>query len=327
MSGPTPGGLVRTVLGDVPAEALGRTYLHEHLIIDSPLVADRMPHIHLPSVDEAVAEVVTCAQAGVGAMLDAMPCASGRQVTRLAEVARRTGVHVIAATGLHTQRYYPGQAWTRHAGADALAALFLADVTEGIDRWDYTGPVVERTSHRAGVVKVATAGHHPDPAERRTIEAAAEVVRRTGVPLLTHCQDGVGGIAQVELLAALGVPLDRVVLSHTDKQTDPGYHRELLATGVHLEYDQALRQDPGERRGTAWLLAEVVLPEGRADQLMLGTDGARRTLWRTLGGAPGLAWLAAGFPDVLAGWGVPAETVERLLITNPARFLRLTDPA
>ena len=48
------GGSVRTVLGDVPATELGVTYLHEHLIIDSPLVAEHWPHIHLPDAEAAV---------------------------------------------------------------------------------------------------------------------------------------------------------------------------------------------------------------------------------------------------------------------------------
>src|SRR3712207_7012929 len=34
---------------------------------------------------------------------------------------------------------------------------------------------------------------------------------------------------------------DRVVLSHTDKVADPGYHRDLLAAGAYLVYDQGLR--------------------------------------------------------------------------------------
>lgn len=318
--------LVRTVLGDVPAAQLGRTYMHEHLIIDSPLVADRMPHIHLPSVEEAVAEVDSCREAGVGAMVDAMPCASGRDVVRLAEVSRRTGVHLVAVTGLHTARYYAGRPWAREADADSLAALFRADVDEGIDAWDYTGPVVRRTSHRAGMVKLATAGREPDAAERRLFEAAAEVVAATGVPVLTHCEAGRGGLAQVELLAALGVPLERVVLSHTDKQPDLGYHRELLASGVNLEYDQGLRQPPDEPRGTAWLLARMV-EAGFGSQLLLGTDGARRSLWRALGGAPGLAWLAGGYRAVLEEHGVDQDQVERLLVSNPARVLTLAPTA
>ena len=42
--------------GDIDPGQLGVTYVHEHLIIDSPIVAERFPHIYLPSVEEAVAE-------------------------------------------------------------------------------------------------------------------------------------------------------------------------------------------------------------------------------------------------------------------------------
>jgi phosphotriesterase-related protein len=314
--------VVRTVLGDVPADRLGPAYLHEHLIIDSALVHDRFPDIWLSSVEDATVEVGACAAAGVGAMLDAMPCASGRDVVKLAAVSRATGVHLIAATGLHTAKYYDGRAWTQEEEVDVLADLFTADVVEGVDRYDYGGPVVRRTEHRAGVVKVATTGDVPTPAERRAFCAAAETVTRTGVPLITHCEGGRGAPAQLELLRDLGVPLERVVLSHTDKVRDPGYHRELLGTGVNLEYDQALRQDPDEPRGTAWLIAAMVA-DGHAGQLMLGTDGARRSLWRALGGSPGLAWLAAGFPAVLDRHGVDAAVRRQLLVDNPARVLAL----
>jgi phosphotriesterase-related protein len=170
---------------------------------------------------------------------------------------------------------------------------------------------VRRTEHRAGIVKVATLGERPADAERRAFEAAALTVARTGAPLLTHCEGGRGGAAQVALLAGLGVPLHRVVLSHTDKHPDPGYHRELLGAGVNLEYDQALRDPDATLR-----LLYRMLDEGYTDQLLLGTDGARRSLWRTLGGAPGLAWLAESFP-------LEPAARHALLVANPARVLAL----
>jgi 5-phospho-D-xylono-1,4-lactonase len=316
------GTVVRTVLGDVAPGILGATYMHEHLIVDSPLIRDRFPEIHLWSVDAAVEEVRGCAAVGVGAMVDAMPCAAGRDVVRLAEISRTTGVHVIASTGLHTARYYEGRAWISEEPAEVLAELFRADIQEGIDRYDYAAPVVRRTEHRAGVLKIATQGERPTDAERRLFEAAAAAHRATGAPLLTHCEQGIGGIADVDLLRELGVPLERVVLSHTDKRSDAAYHRDLLSSGVNLEYDQALRQPAGSREGTAWLLAEM-LSEGFGDHLMLGTDGARRSLWRALGGAPGLAWLASGFMEVLSSWGVDEAATRRLLVENPARVLAL----
>ena len=314
--------IIRTILGDIEPSTLGITYFHEHLIIDSPLVADRYPHILLDEVDPAVVEVGECVSAGVGAMVDALPCAAGRNAAKLAEVSTSTGLHLIAATGLHTARYYPGHRWTRAESADVLAELFRLDIEAGIDAYDYSGPVVRRTAYRAGIIKIATLGEHPDDAERRAFEAAVGAQGVTGAPILTHCEDGKGGLAQVELLAKLGAPLERVVLSHTDKQPDLGYHRELLASGVNLEYDQALRRPPGEPGGTAWLLAQM-LAEGFEDRLLLGTDGARRSLWRSLGGSPGLSWLATGFVELLEKVGIDERTRRRLFVDNPARVLTL----
>ncbi|NQV07783.1 aryldialkylphosphatase, partial [bacterium] len=95
-------GSIRTVLGDVAPDDLGATYAHEHIILDSPLVEDRFPDILLNDVEAAVSELTACAAAGVGAVVDAMPSAGGRDAMRLAEASRRSGVHIIATTGLHT---------------------------------------------------------------------------------------------------------------------------------------------------------------------------------------------------------------------------------
>ena len=42
---------IRTVLGDIPPEKLGVTYMHEHLIIESEIVKKNFEHKYLPSVE------------------------------------------------------------------------------------------------------------------------------------------------------------------------------------------------------------------------------------------------------------------------------------
>lgn len=311
---------VRTVLGDIEPDDLGLTYIHEHLIIDSPIVVDRWPHIHLPSVDEAVRELELCAAAGVGAFVDAMPAASGRGPLRLAEASRRSGVHVIACTGLHTSKYYEGQRWTVEESAGVLAELFIADVVEGIDRYDYMGPVIRRTPHRAGILKVAVLEAAPTPRDLRVFEAAAIAHTTTGVPILTHCEGGRGGMAQIEAFDRLGIPLERIVISHTDKVPDLAYHRDLLETGVYLEYDQAVRQGEDAVDGTGRIVAAMI-GDGHADRLMLSTDGARRSLWTSLGGEPGLAWLATRFVEILISLGIEEPAIRTMFVDNPASFL------
>ncbi|HEY9349979.1 MAG TPA: hypothetical protein VIP75_04725, partial [Acidothermales bacterium] len=147
--------LARTVLGDVRADALGVCYAHEHLVIDGGVPSIINPEISLPDVDTAVEEVRSCTDAGVRTMVDAMPADAGRNVVKLADISRRTGVHVIVATGLHHARYYGSRHWSELLEPSALAELFIADIEFGVDAFDYNGPVVRRTPHRAGIVKAA----------------------------------------------------------------------------------------------------------------------------------------------------------------------------
>lgn len=316
---------VRTVLKDLPADQLGVTYMHEHLILDSPLIAETMAHIHLPLVDDAVEELSHCVAAGVGAVVDAMPAGSGRGIERLAQVSFQTGIHIVTATGLHTDKYYHDVPWAIHEGADELAARFVADIEVGIDRYDYLGPVIDRTTHRAGVIKAATSAD-PDPSrDRRVFEAAVIASRRTGAPLLTHCEEGLGADRQIELLNGFAMPLKRVVMSHTDKVEDDRYHHDLLESGVSLEYDQALRQGSSAVGRTARLVRKMI-DAGFIRQLMLGTDGARRTLWRSLGGQPGLAWLASGFRQSMHSAGISDAEQRVLFVDNPRELLAMVEP-
>lgn len=314
------GGFIRTVLGDV-TEPAGSVFAHEHLIIDSPLIAEKFPHIHLHDVGAAVSEVEACATAGVGLMLDAMPVASGRDPLRLAEISQRTGVGIISTTGLHHDRYYGPLHWSNRVGVDELVTLFVADLQEGIDEFDYTSPLVRRGTARAGVVKVATSGQDLDARDRRNLQAVAEASVLTGAPVLTHCEDGLGGLEQVENLIDYGVPAGSIILSHVDKSHNLTYLHDLADTGAMLELDQTLRQI-GE--GTSSISVRAVLSlvaSGFDSQIVIGTDGARRSLWSTLGGTPGLAWLATGFPPLLEEVGIPNKTIAAITRDNAVRAL------
>ena len=245
--------VARTVLGDVDATALGITYAHEHLVLDSPMIAAVFPHILLDDSDIAIREVTRCREAGVRTMVDAMPSA-GRDITRLAHISRGGGINMIAATGLHHERYYGTGHWTSRVSVDELARLFVDDLEAGIDEFDYTGPYVRRTAHRAGIIKVATGGGALTSRDRLLFEAAAIAHARTGAPVLTHCEHGHGALEQVAALASLGVPPSSVLLSHIDKVTDLDYPLAIAESGAWLLFDQAARQADRATSETAQLI-------------------------------------------------------------------------
>ena len=59
--------------------------------------------------------------------------------------------------------YYPPNHWRYHLSVSQLTELFIKDITEGIDEYDYTCPVVKRTTHKAGLIKLATGDENISP--------------------------------------------------------------------------------------------------------------------------------------------------------------------
>ncbi|HSL33587.1 MAG TPA: hypothetical protein VK871_08050 [Candidatus Limnocylindrales bacterium] len=308
---------VRTVLGDVPPGDLGVTYAHEHLVIDGGRPVELWPDFLLADVDRLAAEVSDAAAAGLRSAIDAMPADCGRNPAKLADLSHRTGVRIVAATGLHHERFYGPSHWSLRATEDELADLFVADVEEGIDERDYGGPIVRRTGVRAGVVKIAGSEGGPSDRDLPVFRAAAAAHARTGVPILTHCEAGTGGLEQVRQLTDATVPAGRISLSHVDKAVDRGYHRELFATGAFAVYDQTFRWGDADN-GTVRLL-EWAVEDGHAGQIMLGMDAARQGYYRAYGGRPGLAFLLREFSDELQSRGIGPEIRHALFVDNPAR--------
>lgn len=308
---------VRTVLGDVPPGDLGVTYAHEHLVIDGGRPVELWPDFLLADVDRLAAEVSDAAAAGLRSAIDAMPADCGRNPAKLADLSHRTGVRIVAATGLHHERFYGPSHWSLRATEDELADLFVADVEEGIDERDYGGPIVRRTGVRAGVVKIAGSEGGPSDRDLPVFRAAAAAHARTGVPILTHCEAGTGGLEQVRQLTDATVPAGRISLSHVDKVVDRGYHRELFATGAFAVYDQTFRWGDADN-GTVRLL-EWAVEDGHAGRIMLGMDAARQGYYRAYGGRPGLAFLLREFSDELQSRGIGPEIRHALFVDNPAR--------
>jgi phosphotriesterase-related protein len=109
----------------------------------------------------------------------------GATCAKLAQVSQESGVHIVAPTGLHLSKYYDAGHWSHRYDEEELAQLFIADIEEGIDAGDYSGPLVKRTQHRAGVIKLAS-GREFDERTTKMFRAAAAAHRATGRDFDTH---------------------------------------------------------------------------------------------------------------------------------------------
>lgn len=298
-------GLVRTVLGDIEPAELGVCYAHEHVVIDSCHATRQYPAYLLNDLERIVAELKQFRAAGGQAMVDSMPGGCGRNAAKMAQVSRQSQVHLLVPTGIHLEKYYPPEQWPGRMSEDDLVELFISEIRQGMDG----------TPRRAGLIKVAGAKDQLSHDQRKIFRAAAQTQRRTGAPILTHTEQGTAALEQIDVLTGAGADLAHVVLSHLDRNPDPVYHRQVLKTGVRIEYDSAFRWKQGNP--TLDLLA-ALLPEFPA-QIMLGMDAARWEYWESFGGSPGLTFLLRDFVPVMMNAGIDPAIIRQVLLTNPAQ--------
>lgn len=300
--------VLRTVLGDVPACDVGPVLFHEHLISDATAwKAD--PDLCCVDVELVVDELRTAAADGVGLLVDATPIDFGRDPAALAEVSRRSGLHVIAGTGLYREISYPR--WLDSYSDERLIQRFVDDVRTGIDG----GPV------RAGVIGEVGSSESMTSRERRVLGAAAHAQLATGAAIVTHTQEGRGTIEQLDLLLGLGVDATRVVVGHLDCAGDARIALEVCRHGANVGYDRIglTQYTPDAARA-----AEVVrlIDAGYGGQVLISGDQARVSQYRVHGGA-GFGKVLVQFVPLLRNLGVPDETIELITVHNPRRVLAL----
>ncbi|MBN7794295.1 phosphotriesterase family protein [Microbacterium esteraromaticum] len=314
--------VVRTVLGDVEPAALGRVNYHEHLFQVSPL----LPGDELDDEQSSSAEAALLRASGFETMVDATPFGLGRDPAGLARISTATGLGVIATTGRHREAHYAPDHPTRTADAAQLAALFIADVREGMPATDADprGPRAlspTGASVRAGMLKGGADYWRISAFERTTLMAIAEAHRATGAPIMVHLEFCTAAHEVLDLLADEGVASDRVVLAHADRDPDAGLHLSLTERGAYLGYDGYAR--PRTRSDAELLtLTDTVIAGGGGDRIVLGGDVARATRYIAYGGMPGLAYLGERYLPRLRS-AVGDAAVDALLTTNPARLLTL----
>lgn len=220
--------MVATVRGNMAAADLGVTLMHEHLFVLDAEVRANYPEEWSEDIEiaHAVERLAQAYERGVRTVVDVTVLGLGRFIPRIIEVARRTPVNIVAATGLYTYDLVPlgfRSDRDRNGDIDLMAERFVRDIEHGIST----------TGVRAGALKCSSDRHGITPGIERAIRAVARAQRTTGVPVLTHTNvrlDPGGGLRQIELLVDEGVELDRVVIGHSDDSAFRRFARLRLPT-------------------------------------------------------------------------------------------------
>jgi phosphotriesterase-related protein len=301
---------IRTILGDIHAGELGVTTCHEHLLWRVPQpYTDEDADLGFDSVPVAIAELENFKSAGGNALVEMTTAEIGRRPKELEWISLRSGVHIIAASGHHKDKFSAQSLHNR--SVNEIAERIIAEITVGIDQ----------TGLKAGIIKAATSYDVATESELRVIQAVGIAHQATGAPVGTHTEAGTFAIQQADLLLQAGVVAEKLLIGHLDRGLNIEIYLELAGRGVYLGLDQIGKEKywPDIERVN---LIKTLIDSGYSQQLLLSTDSARKSSWHTYNpNAIGLAYLFVNFLPALSKAGISERTIEQIMIDNPARFL------
>ncbi len=312
--------IVTTVDGDIPPEQLGFCQPHEHVYINGTVALETHPELRLTDFSRSLSELRLVKASGCDAVVDAQPGGAGRDPLVLRDASRLSGVTIIASTGYHVPFFYPDGHWLFTSGEDFLADHFISEIETGMF-WGggYSLPDV-RTDVRAGVIKAALGAKGVAGRDEVLFRAAVRAAVATGAAILLHTDKGTGALDAVRIMGDAGLPPERLLVCHVDRQaTDYGIHEAIAESGAYLEYD-TITLFEHHNNAEEILLIDHMIKKGYLDRLLLSTDPTADRL-KSHGAPVGMDYLATSFLPMLRAFGMTESMIDRLCRANPARAL------
>ena len=324
---------VMTVTGPLPADQLGFTLVHEHILLE--LLRDGwLPANMLNDPELAYLELMRFKDAGgvtvvdhTGAGLRAsdhdlipilvraedgkLKTSSRKHCLVIRDLAERTGLNIILGCGWYRDTYYEPRVWRMKT--DAIAEEILQELTEGIDGTDV----------RAGLIgEVGSHFNWVSPAEERVLRAAGRAQKKTGVLISTHGTRGPVGLDHLDILEEEGVDLRRVSVCHAHTYPHHEYQAEIARRGAFLSFDRMgtlKTANPFERKRLLGLVKQV-LDAGLIKQVLMSHDVCYRSDYATYG-SHGYEYVPTQLLNDLREIGVTDEQFHQIVVENPRRAL------
>ena len=284
----------------------GYTLMHEHITIDLSGVK-KDTDCQLDCYAETVAEFKKLYEYGVRRIVDVTNDGMGRNPQYVENVEKETGIRIVHSTGFYKEPFLPQRVYGQ--SVREMADWMIGEITDGIE-----------CGVKARMIgEIGTSKNTMTPTEKKVFDASVIAAKETGMPIYTHTTLGTYAPEQAEYFKATGLPMDRIVLGHIDLSGDLDYIRRVLDYGITIGFDTVGKNNyfPDAKRVEYLLALEA---ENRLDQVVLSEDLTRKSHLKYKGGI-GYTYLFETFIPMLQAAGLKQESLDKMLIHNPARIL------
>ena len=306
---------VHTVTGPVPADRLGVTLMHEHVLVDF-VGADRVSPDRYDA-EHAFTSVLPHLEAvralGCETLVECTPAYLGRDIPLLRRLSDGSGVRILTNTGYYgaaRDKHLPRHAFTETD--EQLATRWIREFERGIDG----------SGVRPGFMKIGVDESPLSEVDAKLVRAAALTHRETGLAIASHTGSGLATLEQLDILQAAGVPAAAFIWVHAQSEKDGAFHTRVARRGAWLEFDgvsEASIVRHVER-------VRAMRDEGFLDRVLVSHDAG----WYRVGEPGGGKFrpydtIFTTFVPALKAAGFGESDVKRLLTVNPARALSASE--
>lgn len=310
------GAVVRTILRDVPPEALAKsvTLFHEHLAMQSrPATQNFSAYTY--DVDSIIEDVNAAQKVGVGCIVDGGHPDMGRNLEDLQTIATRTSVHIVASGGYYLQRTYPAN--IARESEDQIADDLVMQA-----RLDRLGAF--------GEIGAQFTNNDFTPDERKVFRAVGKASIRTDLPVFTHNPYGLSstaprdaGLRQLDLFESVGLSPKKIAIGHMCCLDDPTADiiKQIAKRGAYVGFDREssalTARFISEEKRIKMILA--FLDAGYKDNLLLSSDFDRAT--NGIADPLGFGGVVTKFAPMFRAAVSDEAVTHGVLYDNPRRFL------
>ena len=266
--------VLRTVMGDIPAEKMGITYPHEHVVIGyagaRQEMGDRFDRE--ATITEACNDIGKAMKAhGMTTILDVTTPELGRDTDILYGVAERLNLNVVACTGFFAQLNGLPFYW-RFMEVENYKERMIRDITEGV------GP----NKVKCGVIKVAIGEAVLQEREEKAFRAAAQVSQEYGLAIFVHTKEGwldeyPAPLQALDIMLKEGANPAKIYMGHLEHIFDhPGERNfptilQIAQRGAYMAFDIVgrLKEERDELRATS---VAKLFAQGYGSRVLLSMD-------------------------------------------------------
>lgn len=312
---------VNGVLGPIATENLGITLMHEHVVCCdwSMRQAFGKKWFEFDKVVEiAVGQMKKAKEKyGITTVVDGTTPNLGRDIQLIKNVAEKSGMNMIASTGM----YFQEEPYLMNKPINWILDLMLEECEEGI----------EGSGILPGIIKSATDIYGVTALNKNLLYMASEIHCRTGLPIFAHsCAPLKTGLLQQDEFEKNGVDLSKVIIGHSGDSNDIGYLIGIMTRGSYIGMDRFGDDGKNSLENRCQTIAELCR-RGWADHMVLSHDFSAYIDWadHNWENTKNADWMnlevdytyvhRRALPRLLE-LGVTEEQIHTMLIENPKHF-------